>query len=179
MALVKDDKDWTWVLDRPCPECGLNSRTLDRADIAPIVRSSAAAWQPVLSSAAVRDRPAPDVWSALEYGCHVRDVFVLFDERLLLMLTEDDARFTNWDQDETAVARRYGEQNPSAVARDLAAAGEAIADRFDTVTGEQWDRTGSRSDGATFTVVSFARYLVHDVVHHLYDVRAPLVYEPP
>jgi hypothetical protein len=83
MALVKDDKDWTWVLDRPCPECGLNSRTLDRADIAPIVRSSAAAWQPVLSSAAVRDRPAPDVWSALEYGCHVRDVFVLFDERLL------------------------------------------------------------------------------------------------
>ena len=179
MALVKDGKDWTWVLDRPCPECGLNSRSLGSADIARILRSSAAAWQPVLSSAAVRDRPAPDVWSALEYGCHVRDVFVLFHERLLLMLSADDARFTNWDQDETAVARRYGEQNPTAVAQDLAAAGEAIADRFDTVTGEQWDRTGSRSDGATFTVVSFARYLVHDVVHHLYDVRAPLVYEPP
>jgi len=29
---------------------------------------------------------------------------------------------------------------------------------------------GRRSDGAVFTVASFARYMVHDPVHHLYDV---------
>jgi hypothetical protein len=38
------------------------------------------------------------------------------------------------------------------------------------VTGAQWQRTGSRSDGADFTVESFARYFIHDPVHHLYDV---------
>jgi hypothetical protein len=38
------------------------------------------------------------------------------------------------------------------------------------VSGDQWQRTGRRSDGACFTVESFARYLVHDAVHHLYDV---------
>jgi hypothetical protein len=27
-----------------------------------------------------------------------------------------------------------------------------------------------RSDGARFTVASFARYMVHDPIHHLYDV---------
>ena len=46
----------------------------------------------------------------------------------------------------------------------------AIADRFDTVHGNQWDRTGRRSDGASFTIDSFARYFLHDVVHHLHDV---------
>jgi len=38
------------------------------------------------------------------------------------------------------------------------------------VTGAQWRRTGNRSDGASFTVETFARYFVHDPVHHLYDV---------
>ena len=34
----------------------------------------------------------------------------------------------------------------------------------------QWQRTGSRSDGATFTVDTFARYHLHDLVHHAHDV---------
>jgi hypothetical protein len=56
------------------------------------------------------------------------------------------------------------------VAVELVAAGRALADRFDTVVGDQWFRVGYRSDGATFTVESFARYLLHDPVHHLDDV---------
>jgi hypothetical protein len=32
------------------------------------------------------------------------------------------------------------------------------------------DLTGARSDGAQFTVESFARYFIHDPIHHLYDV---------
>jgi len=31
-------------------------------------------------------------------------------------------------------------------------------------------RTGRRSDGAEFTVDTFARYFVHDPIHHLHDV---------
>jgi hypothetical protein len=118
----------------------------------------------------VRRRPAPEVWSALEYGCHVRDVFRRFDGRLAAMLTEDGPRFANWDQDAAAVADCYGDQEPVAVAAQLREAAEALAARFDTVSGDQWQRTGARSDGAAFTVESFARYFIHDPVHHLYDV---------
>ena len=46
----------------------------------------------------------------------MRDVYVLYDERLHLMLDRDDPLFPNWDQDETAVTDRYGEQDPSVVA---------------------------------------------------------------
>ncbi|HEU4841031.1 MAG TPA: DinB family protein, partial [Ilumatobacteraceae bacterium] len=78
--------------------------------------------------------------------------------------------FANWDQDETAVAERYGVQDPTVVAAELAVAGDAVAASFAAVGGDQWDRVGRRSDGAVFTVRSFARYFVHDPLHHLWDV---------
>jgi hypothetical protein len=82
MTIEPDTKDWTWVLQRPCPECGLDTRDIDRDQIGAMVRANAASWQSLLA----------------------------------------------------------------------------------------WQRTGSRSDGAHFTIESFARYFVHDPIHHLHDV---------
>ena len=64
-------------------------------------------------------RVEPDKWSALEYACHVRDVFTLFASRISMMLSQDGARFENWDQDATAREQRYELQNPAHVAREL------------------------------------------------------------
>ncbi|MCW2606505.1 MAG: hypothetical protein JWO60_1198 [Frankiales bacterium] len=163
-----DRKDWTWVLDRPCPECGLVASDLPVTEVAPRLRATTASWVTVLARADVRERPRPGVWSPLEYACHVHDVHVLYDERLRLMLETDDPLYEDWDQDAAALAADYGAQDPDAVARALRASGLALADRFDTV--HDWERPGRRTDGASFTVASFARYLLHDVEHHLWDV---------
>lgn len=106
----------------------------------------------------------------LEYGCHVRDVLRLYDYRLRLMLTQEGPQYPNWDQDATALTDHYDQQTPSVVADELATAAETIAAQFDSLAADQWERTGSRSDGAHFTVETFGRYFVHDAVHHLYDV---------
>ena len=171
MPIEPDTKDWTWVLQRPCPECGFDAPALDPARVGALTRENAAAGQDVLARPRdeVTARPSEATWSALEYACHVRDVYRTFDRRLERMLTEDGPAFANWDQDETAVAERYGEQDPATVAAELAAAAATLADRFDSVTGDQWARTGDRSDGARFTVDSFARYFAHDPAHHLDD----------
>lgn len=158
------------MLDRPCPECGFDTSSITREDIPAMIRSNAAAWREALAAPGAADRPRPDKWSPLEYGCHVRDVFRLYDTRLGLMLSEEDPLFPNWDQDETAVADRYGEQDPAEVARQLGTAAGALAGRFAAVRGDQWQRPGRRSDGAAFTVETFGRYFIHDPVHHLYDV---------
>ncbi len=173
MTIVPDTKDWTWVLARPCPECGLDTQSFAREAVAGMIRANAQAWQTVLAEGGlgdVRRRPSPGVWSALEYGCHVRDVLRLYQERLGLMLTVAEPHYANWDQDATALADRYAEQDPAAVTAELHAAAEAIAARFEGVSGDLWQRTGVRSDGARFTVESFARYFIHDPIHHLYDV---------
>lgn len=165
-----DDRDWTWVLQRPCPDCGFDAGTHPVDQTGDRVRSLIEAWQRVLARPDVAIRPAPTVWSPLEYGAHVRDVFRVYDVRLARMLTEDGPHYDNWDQDRTAVEERYDLERPAAVAAALTTAGVALADRFDGVAGEAWQRTGYRSDGAAFTIESFARYFVHDPIHHLHDV---------
>jgi hypothetical protein len=171
MTIEPDTKDWTWVLQRPCADCGLDTYSFPRGEVGDMTRANAAAWHRLLIIPGdQRLRPAPGKWSALEYGCHVRDVLRLFEQRLTMMLTQDGPQFPNWDQDATAVADRYHEQDPATVAGELVAAAEVIAAHFDSLTLSQWLGTGSRSDGARFTVESFARYFVHDPVHHLWDV---------
>jgi len=102
----------------------------------------------------------------------VRDVFRLFDERLRLMLTQDDPQFANWDQDATAIADRYDLEDPAVVSGELAAAAETIATDFDAVPDDAWGRPGRRSNGSVFTVETLGVYFLHDVVHHLHDVGA-------
>ena len=165
-----DTKDWTWVLEQPCPDCGLASGTVDRADLGRLMRDNAAAWAAALTAPRVTERPRPDVWSVTEYACHVRDVHLLFAERVALMLAEDDPEFANWDQDVTAVESRYDLADPAEVGPQLVAAAEAVAAAYDAVSDDDWSRPGRRSNGDAFTVESIGRYHLHDVVHHLWDV---------
>jgi hypothetical protein len=176
MTILPDTKDWTWVLERPCPECGFDTRTVTRQSLPTLLRQIGANWHEVLCgqgvSAAIRS--SPNQWSALEYGCHVRDVFRTFDDRLQMMLTVGSPTFPNWDQDATAIEDRYDRQAPAEVAVQLAAAADGLAQRFSEVEPDQWPRPGRRSDGAEFSIETLGRYLAHDPVHHLYDVGRAL-----
>lgn len=170
--VVPDTKDWTWVLERSCPDCGFDTRTVTCGAVPALLRAQAAAWRPVLARDDVRERPAPAVWSALEYACHVRDVYRVFAARLDLMLREAEPTFPNWDQDATARDEGYRTSDPAAVADALVTAADALALAYGGVRDEQWDRVGRRSDGAVFSVDTLARYLLHDPAHHLWDVGA-------
>lgn len=165
-----DTKDWTWVLERPCPHCGFDGAAVRREDLGRLVRRSAVGWEPVLTGPDATTRPEPRVWSPVEYACHVRDVHTLFAERIDQMLREDGARFASWDQDATATEQRYDLQDPRVVAIELVRAAEAVAAMYDTVPRDAWERRGLRSNGDAFTVESLGRYHLHDVLHHLWDV---------
>jgi hypothetical protein len=171
-AITPDEKNWTWVLERQCGECGFDASTFDPVRTAAALRDQARRWTLVLEREDARVRPRPGVWSPLEYSCHVRDVFRKFDERLILMLETVDPAFENWDQDATAIKDRYEMQNPESVSQELNRAGLSLATHFESVNQDQWMRRGFRSDGSVFTVGSIAKYLMHDPVHHLWDVGA-------
>jgi hypothetical protein len=167
-----DAKDWTWVIQQRCPDCGFDAAAIERDDVPDLTRQIAAILAHALQQPNVSARPEPTTWSALEYGCHVRDVCRLFAQRLHLMLTQDDPQFANWDQDETALADRYWAQRPAIVAAELRDAADAIADDFTEVGDDQWARPGTRSNGSVFTVDTFARYFLHDLAHHAWDVSS-------
>ncbi len=169
-AIEPDGKDWTWVLERPCPECGFEAASVGPGDVAVQVLALTAPWIQVLARPDAATRAQPDRWSALEYGCHVRDVCRVFAGRVRLMLDQDAPGFENWDQDASAAAGRYGDQDPAAVVRELAEDARGLAEAFGHVRDDQWDRTGLRSNGAVFTVLTLGQYGLHDLAHHLADV---------
>jgi len=167
-----DDKDWTWVLDRSCSECGYDSASIARESVAARLLDATPRWQSTLARKDATDRPAPQTWSVLEYGCHVRDVHRMFGERARLILTENDPEFANWDQDETALLQEYWKARPAEVAPEIVEAAVAAARNFTGLSARQWSRTGRRSNGSTFTMETLALYYLHDVEHHLHDVGA-------
>jgi hypothetical protein len=180
VPITPDTKNWTWVLERACPECGFDPAAISYGDVPRVTREAVEFWQGVLeggdgsaaagSAAALGVRPDDSTWSPLEYAAHTRDVFRIMHARLNLMLVLTDPDFLNWDQDDTAVRADYRSQSPVRVARELAAAGHAIADAFELVPDAELGRTGRRTDGSRFTVASLAAYFAHDVIHHRWDV---------
>ena len=60
-AIVPDTKDWTWTLQRPCPDCGFDARTRGRRPTSRRPPSpSTSPWTAVLQRPEAAQRPAPD-----------------------------------------------------------------------------------------------------------------------
>jgi DinB superfamily len=172
VAPTPDVKDWTWVLEKPCPDCGFDAKSIDAGDFGRLTRENVGALLAGADTPGAAERPSPEVWSPLEYACHVRDVCRVFGARLAVMRGSTDPQFANWDQDETALAQRYWEQDAASVRSELAEEGERFAADLDTIQPSELDRPGRRSNGSVFTVDTLARYFLHDLVHHVHDVRA-------
>ncbi|GAB3555713.1 DinB family protein [Spelaeicoccus albus] len=167
-----DTKDWTWVLERPCPECGFNSPEYGSDAFASRIDGAAIFWQSLLESDGpeLRERPAPTKWSPMEYACHIRDILALFDGRFDQMLTQDAPEFDDWSADDAAAAGDYAHADSHRVAEEITANAAAVSLRLRLVQDDEWELVGDRGDGVRFTIDSLARYLLHELVHHEWDV---------
>ncbi len=59
MTITPDTKDWTWVLQRPCPECGFDTRAFPVTAVPGMIMANAAAWRDALAGPESRAMPAP------------------------------------------------------------------------------------------------------------------------
>lgn len=165
---TSDSRDWTFVLEAGCPECGYELH--DPAMTGERLKSGVPRWAVVLERVDVAQRPSENVWSPLEYASHSRDLIAVLGERVTAMLTETDPTFGDYDGEAEAVRREFWANDPAEVARQIAANTETTAGILARVSGDEWERTGRRGDGMPFTVTALCRYLLHDVEHHLHDV---------
>jgi hypothetical protein len=171
LAPPPETKDWTFVIERPCPECGFDPSAVDVRDgLGSRITSAAEVLGRAAREVRGTERPEPLVWSALEYAAHGRDVCRVFGGRVDLMRGEDGVRFPNWDQDAAALEGRYWELDAGTVAVELADEAERVATRFASLTEPEWTHRGLRSNGSAFTTETLARYFLHDLEHHVHDV---------
>lgn len=176
--------DGAWVIPEPgwvCPECGFDFDACDPAETPSMIRAFASRYRVPLErglpgeelDTLLRARPAAGTWSALEYACHARDSFVVYDERVTATLKEDRPSFPRMHRDQLAVDRDYNRQDPAVVTAQLAGSTQALAVELDYVPAEGWTRIGYREDLA-MSVAWMARNAVHEGRHHLLDIGRAL-----
>lgn len=171
-----DTKGWTWVLQRPCPECGLTTSGFEPVQAVRGANRIVDSFASLLATGAgLGERPEPEVWSPVEYSAHVADVCRVFNHRLGLMLIHADPEFPDWDQNRAAIDGAYRLREAHVVAEDLRSAMNELAAAVVAVPTSEYSRRGVRGDGAAFTVVTLLQYFLHDVVHHWWDVSGQRV----
>jgi hypothetical protein len=162
-----------------CDDCGLVYASIFRADIPNAIAAFGEEYRRrlILDPVVLRARPSPEVWSVLEYSCHVRDVFEVQRSRLELALTEPVPTFTPMGRDERVTRDRYNEQAPELVADQLDHAAAAIAAEFAGLRDDQWERTGIYNWPTTSerTMTWLGQHTIHEGRHHLRDIDAVLV----
>ncbi|MEY2422573.1 MAG: hypothetical protein QOI95_2640 [Acidimicrobiaceae bacterium] len=122
--------------------------------------------------ALLRAHPLEDTWSALEYACHVRDVLQIQTARLQRALVEDGFTPESMRRNERAIEQRYNEQDPAAVAEEVAAAAAAIADDVEAIDDAGFARTMTYfyPEKAERPLTWVVQHTVHEAEHHLLDV---------
>lgn len=170
-------------MDR-CDACGFDYYAFARTEIVERLRSLTEGHSERLTEtpAAFLRRHPSEGWSALEYGCHVRDVLVNQRGRIEQAQREESPTFVPMGRDERVVADRYNSQDPGTVAGALTSAAEALTALLATLDDPGWARTGTYPypEPSVQDVDWIARHTLHELHHHLADVHRVLraVLEP-
>jgi DinB superfamily len=176
--------DGSWVVPGPgwvCPECGFDFDATDPRGAADLVREFPARYRVPLErslpgedlDALVRARPAEGSWSALEYACHTRDTFTLYERRIAVTLDKDRPVFSRMHRDQLAIDDDYNRQHPAYVVDSLAESATSLARALDAIPPDGWARVGVRED-LPMTIDWMARNVVHEGRHHLLDIGRAL-----
>jgi hypothetical protein len=168
-----------------CGECGFDGDAMSTEVLIGTVRAFGRRYRAPLARflpdegdglSVLRRRPAPGVWSALEYAAHTRDALEFYVERIARVVAEDRPTLTAVGWSTQAEVRGWNAEVPDAVAGSLAEAADRLATLLESLSAAQWQRVGlsSEGDGAERTVRALAERAVHEGHHHLLDVGRSL-----
>jgi hypothetical protein len=159
-----------------CDACGFDGADYDDAALLVALHGLGPAWRALIAGAGtdLRTRPAPGVWSALEYAAHSRDVTVLHGFGVEQALTLDEPVFPPVADDlADAAAASYAAQDPHDVVEALTAAADRLATGAGEAGTDAWTRGITLGDQRS-DVRRLLEHALHDSTHHLADVERGL-----
>ncbi|CAG6396601.1 DinB family protein [Streptomyces cocklensis] len=161
-----------------CTECGFAYDLTLAPTVPALARDDAEAYAGLLRAepSVLRRRPAPDVWSPLEYACHVRDVLLVQRERVLAARRNDTPVAEPMGRDERVEHDGYAGQHPADVARQLTDAALLFGNALDQLSPAGWERTliYTYPERQVRSLRWLALHTLHELRHHLLDIRRQL-----
>ena len=161
--------------DDVCVPCRFSYRDVSVEECIELVRSVPADARAAVGAIPPADhgrRPRPGTWSAAEYVCHLRDVYIAYTIRLHRARTEDDPVVEPMLNDLRARRFRYAERAPGPVLDELAVTVAGFCDEAAKPRQQDWDRTVQRLPGERRTARWLVRQAAHEGRHHVADLRA-------
>ena len=124
----------------------------------------------------VAQQTRPGLWSPLQYACHVRDVLLTQRERVLLARRVNVPEAVPMGRDERVLHDGYAEQDPIEVAEELTVAARLFVNTLDRLDSVDWERgiVYTWPQRCERTLRWVAAHTLHEVRHHLLDVRRQL-----
>ena len=159
-----------------CEACGFDGARYDDDALLEVIRSLGPRWQALLaeSGAELRRRPAPEVWSALEYAAHSRDITALHVYGVEQALTIDEPVLPAIDPGLVdSVAEGYAGADPDATVAELGTQSARLAQLAGEAGEAAWTR-GLTVGAERHEVRWLLEHALHDSVHHLDDVERGL-----
>ncbi|HEV2311321.1 MAG TPA: MOSC domain-containing protein [Acidimicrobiia bacterium] len=154
-----------------CAECGFDARAWTPNDAASLLDGLGQWWElgpSNLPATVLNERPAPEVWSALEYGRHTAQVITLLGWAIEQLLCEDGAALPAAPTAEPPVGSATT-LAPTAVITDVDDAGHSLAALTRAAAPDEWAHRGRAGDQA-IEAGALLRHAVHDASHHLMDI---------
>jgi hypothetical protein len=109
----------------------------------------------------------PEGWSALEILCHLRDFDVIFYNRVQRILNEEMPSLDAHDHEGLAAERDYIHEDSSHAFAALAESRKCFIELFESLTPEQWERSGIHPENGEWTVTDALMQVGHHDVNHL------------
>ena len=156
-----------------CQSCEFDGASYDDASLLDALRALGPTWVALLAMAGpeLRVRPAPEVWSAIEYAAHTRDILALHVYGVELALTGDEPTFGPIEADLVdSAASTYGALDPAPVVADLSTHASQLAQIADAAGSDTWTRGLTIGDERS-DVRFLLEHALHDAVHHVRDVE--------
>lgn len=110
-------------------------------------------------------------WGAVEIMAFLRDWDVVIDERLSLMLTEDEPEFEDEDPDLWSIERDYHAEVPNKVQSAFRKCREQLVKRLHNLDEAAWHRTARMPDGQVITVEGLVNGLLENDQEHMSRLR--------
>jgi DinB superfamily len=167
-------------MDR-CAECGfVYDLDAPAADVVESIRLGVVDVAALLRDpdGDLRSRRDPAVWSPLEYGCHLRDTFLVQRERVLAARRSGEpVEFALMGRDERVEHDGYADQDPTDVARELTDAARLFGGVLSRLSTADWNRTAvyPYPKPTERSLRWVAANTLHEVRHHTLDMRRQLL----
>jgi hypothetical protein len=158
-----------------CDVCGFEWDAITADELPGRLRAAGDGFRVVLAGGggSLAERPLPEVWSKVEYGCHVRDAMFNLRDRIVLGVAEDNPTPHAMHTDTRISEGLYANEQPQVLAVEIPVAVDLLARTIESLDADHlarpifygWPRPATR------TLLWVAAQALHEAEHHLDDVR--------